>query len=284
MTAPSVFLPQAFRLKPPATRPYTSVSEQASQQEHRLVHRIAIDGPVNLLNQRGRDVQYFPTGGDHVYCDEISGPDPVWIYLGGVSELPIRLQEGMRLQRLFDKFAVRFDWIRNQPDNDVTARGPTKVVLYVSHGPFVIEKPKRYGVQHGFLAQFNGLATTTPQILWQQALNDWAAGAGENPIDLFGQDGATLLIKNNDLSNTLYFKYTSIADTPDTIFTRYYWYPVEPGETISMTIEGILRRNQSDLTPLNIIVATRSGTCSFAWLISKSAAFGPPSGYPGPGS
>jgi len=286
-------LPQAIRFgrtSPSLPKSRTFIGDLAEKEKAAKVNRIELEGPdPPAIGQNAAAITEYNIGGDHLYCDRIDGSSPAYVRLNGKQGVPIRLQEGLVVRRLFEKFAVSFDWPQFQDDRRVPGRFPrTKVLLFATYGPFIIEKPMaRYGARPGFLTRFSCLATTTPRVVWVDAMEEFSL-FNTDPTELFGLDGASLVVKNTDLANTLFLKYTEPTTdiAPAEVPGSENWFPIEPGQSLEMTLDSIMRRQVTGLGAAgvftsNICVATRSGTCSYAFILSRTPTFGPPQGYAG---
>lgn len=263
------------------------MADREVEARQRRVNKIIADGPdAGVFGSFTNQDRSYNIGGDHLYCDEITGSMPAYVRLDGRDSPPIRLQEGLTIRRPFSRFIVSFDYPLFQDDRRVPIRSPaTQVTLYATFGPFVIEKPpKPYGAHPGFASRFDCDATTTPQLFYQPMLAEFSA-FNPNPTEIFGQGGATVLITNTDASNTLYLKYTDAGDlAPGLVATQRNWYPLQPGATISIAVESLIRRTVAAFVTSigGIYVATQSGSCKYSFLISRSPVYGPEtSGYRG---
>lgn len=282
---PNVSLPQAFRRPRSNPRP-PSIALAGREAEDRKINKVIVDGPDVLFGIFNNVERVYNIGGDHLYVDEIAGSMPVSIRLDGRDSPPVRLEEGMILRRPFDRFIVSFDYALFQDDRSVPIRTPaTRVTLFATYGEFVIEKPpKPYGAHPGFSARFDCDASTTPKLFYEDMMNEFSA-FNANPQELFGQGGATVILNNDDDINDLYFKYTDDHDiAPAKVATQKNWYPLRARQSISITVESLIRRTVSAFSTSigGIYVATLSGTCSYSFLISRSPVFGPSgTGYSG---
>ena len=279
-------LPAAFRLRKAGHRPpYRSVADREAINSEKRINRIDITGPETGIgsNPFGLDRPAFRTNnisGDHVYVDEIVGQDHVYLRFDNASCPPIRLKEGISYARKFDKLLIDFDRPSVQEDPNFPRRNiATRVVLFATWGPFVQVSPaKEYGAEPGFASRFDNTASTTPQIVWQEALNEM--NVFDDPaFALFGRGGATLIVTNEDLANDLYLKYTQAGDlSPLAATGRRNWYRLPPGASIEMTLESLMDTVAavSGVSARNgIFVATLSGTCKYSFLISKAPMQGP---------
>jgi len=259
--------------------------------EAQRINKVTCDGPDVLLGIFNNVDRVYNIGGDHLYVDELSGSMPCHVRLDGRDAPPVRLEEGMVLRRPFSRFILSFDYALFQDQPELPMRiPPTRVTLYVTFGPFIIEKPpKSYGVQPGFSAQFDCDADTLPKLFYEDMLDQFSVGL-QNPFDLIGQGGCTVLLTNTDDLNTLYIKYTLEADGvgPAPAVNQRGWYPLLPGQIMSLILETPTRRVQSvpgftGEYKSGLCVATVSGSCKYAWMISRSPFYGPPPSYQGSG-
>lgn len=283
---PHVSLPGAFRnprRNPKST--FQSVADREIEARARKINKVICDGP-DVLNGIFNNVErVYNIGGDHLYVDEISGSMPCSLRLDGRDSPPVRLEEGMVLRRPFSRFIVSFDYALFQDDRRVPIRTPaTRVTLYATYGAFVVEKPpKPYGAHPGFSSRFDCDANTTPKLFYQDMMAEFSV-FNPNPTELFGQGGATVILNNDDELTDLYFKYTDAGDLPPAkAATQRNWYPLRPKQSISITVESLIRRTQTAFATSvgGIYVATLSGTCKYSFLISRSPIFGPSAGYGG---
>jgi len=283
---PTVHLPRAFREPRSNPRQAVESANRESEDRARKINKVIVDGPDVLFGIFNNVERVYNIGGDHLYCDEIAGSMPCSVKLDGRDSPPIRLEEGMVLRRPFSRFIVSFDYALFQDNTSVPIRTPaTRVTLYATYGAFIIEKPpKPYGAHPGFSARFDCDASTTPRLFYDDMMGEFSV-FNPNPIELFGQGGATVILNNVDDLNDLYLKYTDQFDiAPAKVPTQQNWYPLGPRQSISITVESLIRRTVAAFgTSIGgIYVATLSGTCSYSYLISRSPVFGPVgSGYPG---
>ena len=254
--------------------------------ERKRINKVIAEGPDVLFGIFNKVDQVFGIGGGHPYVDEIVGSMPASVRLNGRDGPPIPLQEGLCIERAFDRFIVSFDYALFQDDRRVPLRTPaTRVTLYATHGPFVLQKPpKPYGVHPGFSARFDCDATTTPKLFYADMLSEFSA-FNPNPEELFGQGGCTVVLKNDDAGNELYLKYTDAGDlAPARAATQRNWYALGAGQSVSLVFESLIRRTvRAFVTSVSgLYVATLSGTCKYSWIVSRSPVFGPTSsGYQG---
>lgn len=256
-----------------------------TEDTSRKINKVIVDGPDVLFGIFNNVQRIYNIGGDHLYCDEIIGSMPASVRLDGRDGPPIRLEEGMVIRRPFDRFIVSFDYALFQDDRSVPIRTPaTRVVLYATYGPFIIDKPpKPYGAHPGFSARFACVASAVPKLFYADMMGEFSA-FNANPTELFGQGGATVLLNNDDDMNTLYLKYTDDHDlAPADAATQRNWYPLRPKQSISLTVESLIRRtvNSFAISIGGIYVATISGTANYSFLISRSPMFGPAPAYAG---
>jgi hypothetical protein len=283
---PNVSLPVAFRNarhNPRGT--FASVANRGEEEKARKINKVIADGPDFLFGIFNNAERVYNIGGDHLYCDELVGSMPCNVRLDGRDGPPIRLEEGMVLRRPFSKFIIGWDYPLNQDDRRVPIRTPaTRVTLYATYGPFMIEKPpKPMGAHPGFSSRFGNVANTTPKLFFADMMGEFSVFS-PNPEELFGLGGATVVINNNDLATTLYLKYTDATDlAPALVVNQQNWYPLAPGQSISMIFESLIRRTVSSsiISIGGLYVATIAGTCSYSFLISRSPVFGPSGAYGG---
>lgn len=272
-------LPAAFRLRPAGTRPpYRSSEQEESARRQNSYSQFLITGPSS--NDTVSDIQRLKeqriiAGGDHFYCARKRGDDGVAVRLGNRDLPSIPFDEGTVIQRNFQQFIVSF----TQPLSVGAGvnRAPTQLVIYVSHGPLLVKNlPKEEGLTRNSFAYSGAIASTTPKELWADAFDFSPYGA--EAAKLIGEGGCTVLVKNDDLSNTLYL---AVTDTTVPAFSPAeplnFWYPLEAGQTIHASLASPLKVERAGTLGfgpyvVTMMICTRVGTCSYSYWISRVPA------------
>ena len=277
-------MPQAIRFgrsspRLPKSRSYVADLIEREKRERYSEIRVSNADPTqgSVPEIFVRDVRYAVRG-DHFYCHEINGPGVVYLRFNAEDQPAVRLYEGLTIQRDFTKLIFRFEGAQsNEFDGLSMALPRTEVLGFASFGPFIISRPpKEYGVNAGMLPGANCVATTTPRLLWADILALAILGT-TRLLATFGKMGASVLIKNDDLANTLYVAYGRVGTTGLPVapispaFTP--WYPIESGQTLAMRVDSKLSSRVFSSSPndetAGILVATVAGEARYSFIISS---------------
>lgn len=215
---------------------------------------------------------FFVTG-DHVYVYRINGSGTWSIQLGSDKNPLIRLREGMVLRRKYTKVTVSLqDGRIDSGFYYAISQGniqPTRIELLLSTGPLILQSPDpRKGFGMKSLGLTDQVASTTRQFFCYGFDPTTGAWQGFDTLKP-GFDGATLLIRNSDLVNTLFIGTSAMTQPPPSnIGTQTLWR-LYPGESMTIELDGMIVDYQSGA---GLTVFTQSGTCNFDWWLSRYAA------------
>lgn len=268
--------PNAKKFSKPSGVP----SRSAATDPDTGYHIITYTGPNWILDLPATSVavwKRYDHGGDHVHCADISGPDAILIRLGSFSNPTIRLKRGMTVRRKFSSL-----WITSvglTAADSTLARFRTDATLYVSTGPMFLDSgaPNPGRLERGFIGERNCVATTSSRLLMRDL---WDRGHLQPDVPIsVGRELETLLVRNDDLANTLYILYTlegsawggSAGQTA---------FPILPGQTITLPLGSQMQSFQSyqfgtPPAPVTeffegLCVITASGTCRYSWLATAN--------------
>lgn len=207
---------------------------------------------LNVPNSQASFRQDVEAAGDHLHVEELVGRKQAYVRLGPKTNPWLPLVQRATYHRRFDRFTVRIEDDALTTDVDL---GLFRVSLLVSVGPVVEWPEESSGVSAGFLCR-RLTATTVVAGLFSTA-------AATTRLAMIGKHGGTLILKNTDLANDLYFRYGNPAVTVavDTTFFR-----LEAGESVSLPLRSLVNQLSE-----SVLVGTVSGTCECEFMASAGA-------------
>lgn len=199
--------------------------------------------------------------GDHIYVANINGTARWGIRVGFRTNPVLPIHPGMTIHRNFQEFTVvALDAPGNGNRGEGSELQPTELELYVSRGPLVVTPPVRsYGFGMGMLGGMDFTANTAPGFF----PNAWFPDSTIGSRFRLGRRGATLMLRNADVANTLILMQRTVDDfgTTDANLWRLY-----PGEAMSLVLDGELVNVEENR---GLMLVTAAGTCKFDFLFSS---------------
>lgn len=262
-------LPDDIRAK---TGPDRTLSDpKASYQRIYLDDSSAMD--INFGPASSAIISPWSIPGDHLYISQINGTTEWGVKFGSAASSMIRLREGMVLHRNFTRLIF---YTLNPPGNMILPVGTlqtSSLEAFVSTGPLIVHpgrKPKGYGP--GAFGRINCIANTVRRGV----IADYYNVSG---VELMfpGRDGATLLLRNSDLSNTLILSQMFEAFSPGQATDIWQLYP---GEALVLELDGTISDNRTSLLLGNgfgsmtsgLNVYCLSGTCLYDWCVTRRSS------------
>jgi hypothetical protein len=221
----------------------------------------------------------YSQGGDKIYCEDIDGGASWGVRLGDASRNPvIPLKPGRTINKVFRSFTL----FSTQPAPSFSSPGgngdlqATSIELYISTGAqMIVDSPRDWGKGFGSrsVGRTDCVATTVPRLV----LEDFNKPGGfPNNANITqwkpGRRGATLLIRNSDVANTLFLAQQSSQVLSPSLITEMY--RLFPGESLTMELDGSIQQSFNQLlingTPdVGMVLYTKAGTCNYDWMISR---------------
>lgn len=202
--------------------------------------------------------KYLDADGDHLTIAHVTGSLPVYVRVGQDSNPFIRVREGMVVTRPFRGVTFRVGGkLANETGHQLLG---VRVLAYASHGPLLTLPAKEYGFRRVPLTRYGLTATTTPA-----GLSGFLFGSSTATV---GRVGGTLVIKNTDVSNTLYLQ--GVSSSAAALPAGSLGFPLSAGETITLQLEEPPGEDvNAVLDGGGLALMTLAGTCTFAVLASS---------------
>jgi hypothetical protein len=209
----------------PGFRPSISPNPASSRQSQRdsVYSVFTFDSrPVQGVTS-GKYEKVFDVVGDHLHVAKIRGSRQLYVRLNARSNPAIALHEGMTLRRSFSRI-----WVSLSSGFDLIGELRTRATFYASFGPLVVEVGQRkYGLRLSNRSDVRVIDTAGFRV---GAFLSQASIPGSA-----GQFGGTVMIRNEDLGNTVYL---SSGTTTNPLFTAgATGFPIYPGECFTLQLD-----------------------------------------------